>query len=409
MELENNILEKYNIKLYNETYSTCDIINDFLNNNQNEQPFYIIDIGEIIKAYKKWTAHFPNIKPYYAVKCNPNPVILHVLASLGTYFDCASENEIKTIVELTNDPNTIIFANPCKMSSQIKYARANDVDLMTFDCEEELYKIKLYHPYANLVLRLAVDDSHSMCKFNSKFGCKLENIEILINLIKLLKLKLVGFSFHVGSDCKSVESYYTAIKTCREAYDLSLKHNININIIDIGGGFPGIHVESGINIEQISEKINQAQRDFFGAEVDNNTVRFIAEPGRYFVQKSHTLVLNVIGKKRETVYNETTSASEEIIIYYLNDGVYGSFNCIYFDNKKPIILPFNERNEKTLYKSKIFGPTCDSIDLISKEIMLPELAIGEWVYVDNFGAYTTAASSSFNGFITTDYKYILKN
>ena len=248
-----------------------------------------------------------------------------------------------------------------------------------------------------------------MCKFNSKFGCKLENIEILINLIKLLKLKLVGFSFHVGSDCKSVESYYTAIKTCREAYDLSLKHNININIIDIGGGFPGIHVESGINIEQISEKINQAQRDFFGTEVDNNTVRFIAEPGRYFVQKSHTLVLNVIGKKRETVYNETTSASEEIIIYYLNDGVYGSFNCIYFDNKKPVILPFNERNEKTLYKSKIFGPTCDSIDLISKEIMLPELAIGEWVYVDNFGAYTTAASSSFNGFITTDYKYILKN
>ena len=81
MEIENNILEKYNIKLYNETYSTCDIINDFLNNNQNEQPFYIIDIGEIIKAYKKWTAHFPNIKPYYAVKCNPNPVILHVLAS----------------------------------------------------------------------------------------------------------------------------------------------------------------------------------------------------------------------------------------------------------------------------------------------------------------------------------------
>lgn len=409
MELENNILEKYNIKLYNETYSTCDIINDFLNNNQNEQPFYIIDIGEIIKAYKKWTFNFPNIKPYYAVKCNPNPVILHVLSSLGTYFDCASENEIKTIVELTNDPDTIIFANPCKMSSQIKYARANDVDLMTFDCEEELYKIKLYHPYANLVLRLAVDDSHSVCKFNSKFGCKLENIEILINLIKLLKLKLVGFSFHVGSDCKSVDSYYAAIKTCREAYDMALKHDIKINIIDIGGGFPGIHVENGINIEQISEKINQAQRDFFGEEVDNNTVRFIAEPGRYFVQKSHTLVLNVIGKKRETIYNETTSENEEIIIYYLNDGVYGSFNCIYFDNKKPIILPFNERNEKTLYKSKIFGPTCDSIDLISKEIMLPELAIGEWVYVDNFGAYTTAASSSFNGFITTDYKYILKN
>jgi ornithine decarboxylase len=409
MDLENHILEKYNIKLYNEDYSTCDIINDFLNNNQNEQPFYIIDIGEIIKSYKKWIACFPNIKPYYAVKCNPNHVILHVLSCLGTYFDCASENEIKTIVELTNDPDKIIFANPCKMSSQIKYARANDVDLMTFDCEEELYKIKLYHPYANLVLRLAVDDSKSICKFNTKFGCKLENVENLINLIKLLKLSLVGFSFHVGSGCKSVDSYYSAIKTCREAYDIAFKHNINVNIIDIGGGFPGIYSENSINIEQISEKINEAQKAFFEKELEAETVNFIAEPGRYFVEKSHTLVLNVIGKKRETIKNSETNETEEIIIYYLNDGVYGSFNCIYFDNKRPVILPFNERNEKKLYKSKVFGPTCDSIDLISNEIMLPELAIGEWVYVDNFGAYTTAASSSFNGFMTTDYKYILRN
>jgi ornithine decarboxylase len=49
------------------------------------------------------------------------------------------------------------------------------------------------------------------------------------------------------------------------------------------------------------------------------------------------------------------------------------------------------------------------MDLIANEIMLPELVVGEWVYVENFGAYTTSASSSFNGFITTDYKYILRN
>jgi ornithine decarboxylase len=409
MSFDNQLLEKYNVELYSAEYTTYDIINDFLKNNQSEQPFYIIDIGEIIKLYEKWITSFPNIKPYYAVKCNPNPVLLDVLNCLGTYFDCASENEIKSVIELTNDPNKIIYANPCKMSSQIKYARANDVDLMTFDCEEELYKIRLYHPYAKLVLRLAVDDSKSLCKFNCKFGCKLENIENLINLMNILKLKLVGFSFHVGSGCKSVDSYYTAIKTCKCAYDLAIKNNINISIIDIGGGFPGIYSDNNINIEQIADKINQAQRDFFNTEIEENKIHFIAEPGRYFVEKSHTLVLNVIGKKRETYVNEETKEIEEIIIYYLNDGVYGSFNCIYFDHKTPIVLPFNERNEKKLYKSKIFGPTCDSIDLITKEMMLPELAIGEWVYVENFGAYTTAASSSFNGFITTDYKYILRN
>lgn len=408
MILENHILEKYNIKLYSEEYSSYDIINDFLKNNQNEQPFYIIDIGEIIKAYEKWMLYFPKIKPYYAVKCNPNPALLHVLSCLGTYFDCASENEIKTIIEITNNPKTIIFANPCKMSSQIKYARANDVDMMTFDCEEELYKIRLYHPYAELVLRLSVDDSHSVCKFNSKFGCKIENVDNLINLVKLLKLNLVGISFHVGSGCKSVDSYYTAIQTCRAAYELALKNDMKIRVIDIGGGFPGIDNENSINIEQIATKLKEAQEQFFDKEMQDGTIQFIAEPGRFFVEKSHTLVLNVIGKKRETIINDANE-TEEIIIYYLNDGVYGSFNCIYFDHKTPIVLPFNERNENKMYKSKIFGPTCDSIDLISKETMLPELAIGEWVYVENFGAYTTAASSSFNGFMTTDYKYILRN
>jgi ornithine decarboxylase len=80
MSFDNQLLEKYNVKLYSAEYTTYDIINDFLKNNQNEQPFYIIDIGEIIKLYEKWISIFPNIKPYYAVKCNPNPVLLDVLA-----------------------------------------------------------------------------------------------------------------------------------------------------------------------------------------------------------------------------------------------------------------------------------------------------------------------------------------
>ena len=344
MSFDNQLLEKYNVKLISSEYTTYDIVNDFLMNNQSEQPFYIIDLGEIIKLYEKWITCFPTITPYYAVKCNPNPVLLDVLSGLGTCFDCASENEIKAVIELTDDPNRIIFANPCKMSSQIKYARANDVDMMTFDCEEELYKIKLYHPYSKLILRLAVDDTQSVCKFNSKFGCKLENIENLIHLMNVLKLQLIGFSFHVGSGCKSVESYYNAIKTCREAYDLALKNNITISLIDIGGGFPGIHTETNINIEQIAEKINQSQQEFFNKEMEAGTIKFIAEPGRYFVEKSHTLVLNVIGKKRETYIDPITNVKEETIIYYLNDGVYGSFNCIYFDHKTPLILPFNERN-----------------------------------------------------------------
>ena len=400
--LDNSLLQKYDVKLYGSDKETYDIINDFLEDNQSERAFYIINLGALSTLYNNWLRLLPIVKPYYAVKCNPNPVILDALASLGCNFDCASENEMKMVIEITKDPSRIIFANPCKMSSQIRYARSNDVDLMTFDCEEELYKIKLYHPYAKLVLRLAVDESNSRCKFNKKFGCKLSQVEELLNIVKTLKLDVIGFSFHVGSGCTSANTFYDAINECKKACAIAEKIGINISIIDIGGGFPGI--DKNIKFEDIAKRINDGMTDFFQSELDNNSIQFIAEPGRYFAEPSHTLVLNVIGKKN--VIDDDTG--EKIIIYYLNDGIYGSFGCIYFDHNNPTILPFNERNDK-VHKSRLFGPTCDSIDLIANEIMLPELAIGEWIYIENFGAYTIASSSNFNGFKTNVFKYIFKS
>jgi diaminopimelate decarboxylase len=400
--LDNYLLQKYDVKLYGSDKDTYNIINDFLEDNQSERAFYIINLGALTDSYNNWLRLLPNVKPYYAVKCNPNPVILDALASLDCNFDCASENEMKMVIEITKDPSRIIFANPCKMSSQIRYARANDVDLMTFDCEEELYKIKLYHPYAKLVLRIAVDDSKSRCKFNKKFGCKLTQVEELLNIVKTLKLAVIGFSFHVGSGCSESDTFYTAIHECRKAYDIASKIGINISLIDIGGGFPGI--DRDIKFEDTAKRINDAMTDFFNEELEKGSIQFIAEPGRYFAESSHTLVLNVIGKKN--VIDEETG--EKIIVYYLNDGIYGSFGCIYFDHNTPTVLPFNERNDK-VHKSRLFGPTCDSIDLISNEIMLPELAIGEWVYVENFGAYTVASSSNFNGFKTNVFKYIFRS
>ena len=404
--IDNALLQKYDVKLYGSDRDTYDIINDFLEDNQSERAFYIIDLGQITSSYSTWTKLLPDVKPYYAVKCNPNPVLLDVLASLGANFDCASENEMKTIIEITKDPSRIIFANPCKMSSQIRYARANDVDLMTFDCEEELYKIKLYHPYAKLVLRLAVDDSNSKCQFNKKFGCKLEQVDELLKIAKTLKLEVVGFSFHVGSGCTSADNFYDAIKTCREATDIANQMDMSISMIDIGGGFPGL--DRNIKFEDIANSISKGIHDFFRDELANGSIQFISEPGRYFAEKTHTLVLNVIGKKKVVSKNSETLEDETVIVYYLNDGIYGSFNCIYFDHITPTILPFNERDGK-LHKSRLFGPTCDSVDLISENVMLPELAIGEWVYVENFGAYTVAASSSFNGFKTSICKYIFRS
>lgn len=366
------------------------LIKDIIKEHDSDEPLFIVDLGEIIKAYERWNKCLPNIKPYYAMKCNPNPSIIKLLANLGCNFDCASKSELFQILDITNDPSRIIFAHPCKYISHIQYARENNIDLMTFDCEEELLKIYKYYPNARLLLRLAVDDSKSLCKFNIKFGCKIENLRKLIQVVNSLNLNLVGFSFHVGSGCSSANIYYDALKICKEAQKISNEYGYITRIIDIGGGF--VAYTDGISFEDIATEINKGITDFF----ENDYIQFIAEPGRFMVQKSHTLVLNVIAKKR----------IEDKFIYYLNDGVYGSFNCIIFDHQEPELIPININNDK-LYQSQIFGNTCDSLDEIKREVLLPELEIGDNLYVNNFGAYTSSAKSDgFNGYKVICYKYL---
>jgi ornithine decarboxylase len=403
--LDSSLIKKHDVKIYKSDCDTHDIINDILEENQSERAFYIVDIGEVMHAFRTWVHLLPNIQPYYAVKCNSNHVLLETLSSLGVNFDCASENEIKQIIEITQDPSRIIFANPCKMISHIRYAKANDVDTMTFDCEEELHKIRSYHPNAKLVLRLAVDDTQSECGFNKKFGCKLKDAKSLLTLSKELSLNVVGFSFHVGTKCKTGKSFYKALFDTRNIYDVALEVGFKPVLIDIGGGFPGNNKEM---FEDIAQNVNEAIAQYFSGE-EYKHVQFIAEPGRFFCQKSHTLVLNVIGKK-VNIDNYGTKT----FLYYLNDGLYGSFNCIYFDHYLPTVTPFykkvvNTNTSSTMYSSTLFGPTCDSMDTIYDDVMLPELAIGDWVYVENFGAYTIAAASSFNGFQTCINKYVIRS
>lgn len=377
------IIQDHKVKIFNEDDDIYDIIENILEGNVSEEAFFITDIGKVVRQYQKWEKLLPNVRPFYAIKCNPNEVVLKVLAGMGCNFDCASKNEIASVISVVDDPSRIIFANPCKMSNQIKYARAVDVDMMTFDSDHELYKIKLYHPNAKLILRIKVDDSGSKCRFGCKFGCPMDEVQKLLEIAKALSLNIHGISFHVGSGCTDPERYTEALMNAKMALDISRGLGFDANMIDIGGGF------DDCTFEDISKCINT-----FIETCDD--VEFIAEPGRFLVNNSHTLVVNVIGKKK----------NDNEFVYYLNDGVYGSFNCIFFDHAIPEVFPFNERNGPR-YKSKIFGPTCDSIDKITDDIQLPELAIGEWCYVENFGAYTTAAASTFNGFQQTQVIYVL--
>lgn len=377
-----------------------DIISYFLELKNSDDPFYIIDLSEVYKKYHQWVTCLPRVTPFYAVKSNPDPMIVNILAKMGCGVDVASKDEIIIAQMAGVSAEKILYANPCKNNDSLIFARSQDVDYLTFDSRCELDKIKLFHPDAKNILRIKVDDSGSECKFSSKFGCTIEEVKDLLSLAKLDELSIVGVSFHIGSNCKVLGQFEKAIYDARKVFEMGKEFGFEMTILDIGGGLPGFD-DGAVTFPQLAEEINNAIDKYFG---DMPDIKIIAEPGRYFCATSHTLVVTNIGIK-SSVNPET---KEREFKYTINEGIYNSFNCIVFDHAHPIILPYNERNEKT-YKTTIFGCSCDSIDVIATDIMLPKLSVGERMYIQNFGAYTCSSSSSFNGFKTTLKHYIIRS
>jgi ornithine decarboxylase len=155
-------------------------------------PFFAVDLEDVCSKHVRWITSMPRVQPHFAIKCNDDITVIKLLAFLGAGFDCASKGEIKKVMDLGVSPDRIIYANPCKQSSHVRYAEEVGVDTMTFDNEQELLKIKQLHPNAKLVLRLVTDDSNAICRFSMKFGADMNTARSLIEKARAVNLEIVG-------------------------------------------------------------------------------------------------------------------------------------------------------------------------------------------------------------------------
>jgi len=251
--------------------------------------FVICDLAVIQRKLKVWKNLFPRIKPFYALKCNPDPMVAAVLGyhSKEVGFDCASPSEIRLALsssslfssnEEKNDFNDstshalrCIYANPQRAHSDLEQALDLNVKALAFDGEEELWKVKaaydrrmkvwndeLLGSEANgqhyniepplppeMILRLLVPDEHSSIPLGEKFGANPDLIKPLVELACELHLPIIGISFHCGSGCHDPNAYRTAIQLAHDAMNivnevLQLYNMDPCILLDIGGGYPGV-------------------------------------------------------------------------------------------------------------------------------------------------------------------------
>ncbi|XP_013783566.1 ornithine decarboxylase-like [Limulus polyphemus] len=379
--------------------SILEYVKNITDQMDSEEPFYVFDMSDIVHKYKMWKYKMPRVRPFYAVKCNDNPLLLELLAVLGLNFDCANKKEIQSVLGIGVDASRIIYGNPCKTRSFIKHAAAVGIDLLTFDNESELYKIKALHPAAQLVLRIYVENSGFVCQLGTKFGCDPKSAEHLLYVAQELGLDVVGVSFHVGSNCMDKTKYGKAIQCARQVFDRAISMNFNMTLLDIGGGFPG-SAEENVDFDEIACVVNEALEEYFPLDVG---VDVIAEPGRYFTTSAFSLCANIIAKREAVAPHD----GDPLITYYLNDGVYGSFSCLMFDQAEIKPLHLMDSADYAEVCCSLWGPTCDKLDQIVKKCSLPVLTVGDWLMFENMGAYNMTLASNFDNFQKLSVKTIL--
>ncbi len=347
---------------------------------KHNTPIFLISKSKLLSQLKRFQMLLPRVKPFYAVKSNSHPFILKTFADAGTGFDVASIQEMKTLLDMGVSPDRMVFANTVKTPEALKFAAKNKINLMTFDSEYELNKIAKYAPGARVLVRIKVPNVGSMVELSLKFGAEPPDaIPFLIKAIKL-GLKPVGVSFHVGSQNIHIENYLDALEIASIIFKDAQIKRIPLEILDIGGGFPIKHFDYEKDLfAQTAGSINKELNRLFP---DN--IKIIAEPGRVLCGPAGILVMKVIGK----------SIRNNKHWYYLDDGVYGSLSGLVYDHCK---YQYKVLKKGVTQITTLAGPTCDSFDIISTSEELPELDIGDIVYVENIGAYSWATATNFNG------------
>jgi ornithine decarboxylase len=349
-------------------------------------PSLILDFETINRTYNRFLDSFPGGLIYYALKANSNPHISELVANRGGGLEIASLAELELSLRAGATGDQIICSNPIKHPTFLRRMVDVGVYAMVVDSTYEVEKVAEHAPGSRVYVRLAVDNSGAVLPLAGKFGVDGETALELIDQARDLGLQPIGLSFHVGSQCLKPQNWANAIRSCGEVWTEAVARGHEFYFLDIGGGYPAghYHTPSIPTIEEIGAVVMQAVETYIPA---TSNLMLILEPGRGLVGEAGRLLASVVGKAKR---------GEDMWVY-LDVGVFNGLMETY-EGFPPVVSVLNDEVERPLKTYTLAGPSCDSCDVVARNIELPELQIGERVVFYDAGAYTNEYAAAFNGF-----------
>ena len=364
-------------------------IREFLKQRQEDGPCLVVDLDVVRDNYSSFAKALPDTKVFYAVKANPAPEILKLLAGMGCCFDVASITETEAVLAAGATPERISYGNTIKKESEIARAFRLGVTLFAVDCEAEVEKVARAAPGSRVICRIHCDGTGAEWPLSRKFGCEPDYATDILELAHRRGLIAHGISFHVGSQQHNVEAWDRALSSTAAIFRACAERGIVLAMVNLGGGFPAKYVRKTPKLESYGKAIFRALRRHFGNAVPET----IVEPGRGLVGNAGLI-------EAEVVLIAKRSPEDELRWVYLDIGKFHGLAETIDESIRYPIRTSKDRDE--MAPCVIAGPTCDSVDVLYEKTPYPlpvSLAIGDKVLIEATGAYTATYSSvGFNGY-----------
>lgn len=374
---------------------------------ENGTPLFIFSEQQLLRQYMYILESFKakledSFELAFSIKSNPLPEIIRTFIKQNTFFEVTSLGEMKLLLKLGASAQNIIYTNIVKPKNTIKFALKAGIQKFAIDSCSDIKRIKKIAEFEKKSIQALIRINPLINLENTIFSCSGEYSKIgipiptkeesnsefneVLSICEESRLvDLIGLHMHLGSQITNIEPYRKALCRIRNLIRYLNQKNIEIKVLDIGGGFPinygNVEVPS---VSSFAEAVKKEIKEHLPS------ISIIAETGRFLTAPAGILAVSVVTIKKDP---------KNCKIACLDGNFYNTLPDIITSNWMYPILKVNQEKEESIYSYRLVGSSNDTLDQyqlnsagVPSTISFQKLIEGDKIIFLQAGAY----SLSFN-------------